>query len=307
MKLFVKSLLHRLGYEIYRVDKGTASEESNQNSADRLMDELRVPRAEPVDRKEIESRIPPLTPSPVQLPSEGRLRAYRSVHDAVRNVSVEQYFQISQREDAIFAEENRIAREGRLRMIQAAVERFLGGWEGKTVLDVGCSTGFYSFYAARLGARALGIDARPEHEDQFWLFHTALGLGPEADYRHVDMENELETLREEFDLVLSMGVLYHVYDHPRFLRNMFRLTRKVLILDTSCSGRWDMLCKPEWEKVDYLRHSIHGPVLYPSARWTVELMRRIGFREIWNVPWPSDVEDGSGYGKLWRVMLVGLK
>ena len=180
--------------------------------------------------------------------------------------------------------------------------------DGLSVLDVGCSSGYYSFFCSRLGAApVVGIDARPEHEDQFDLLHQMLGMPDTCRYRHVDMETELETMKESYDLVLAQGVLYHVYDHPRFLKNMFRLTRRVLVLEGECSGRSDNLCIAKMEETANLRSSVHGPVIYPSLSWMVELLRWVGFRGITYVQLPLEVEDTWRFADLYRAMLVAVK
>jgi len=151
------------------------------------------------------------------------------------------------------------------------------------------------------------VDARPEHEDQFDILHKTLGMPASCSYRHLDMELELETLEGPYDLVLAQGVLYHVYDHPRFLKNLHRLTRGVLVLEGHCSGHSDLLCRAAMEPADSLRASIHGPVIYPSAPWMVELVRWAGFSEVYYVDFPSDIEGDWGYDQLRRCMLVAVK
>ncbi len=82
----------------------------------------------------------------------------------------------------------------------------LTGWE---VLDVGCNAGFYSFELARRGASVLGIDADSRYLRQ-----------AEWARRHLDRTGrvrfeertvyDLPALAGRFDLVLFMGVLYHL-------------------------------------------------------------------------------------------------
>jgi tRNA (mo5U34)-methyltransferase len=82
---------------------------------------------------------------------------------------------------------------------------------GKTVLDVGCNAGFYSLTMKRRGAaRVVGIDSDPAYLAQARFAAEVSGL--EIEFRELDVYRVGE-LRERFDLVLFMGVLYHLR-HP---------------------------------------------------------------------------------------------
>jgi tRNA (mo5U34)-methyltransferase len=83
---------------------------------------------------------------------------------------------------------------------------------GKTILDIGCNAGFYSMEMKRRGAeRVLGIDSDDRYLEQARLAGEALG------YDNIEFRNlsvyDLGTLGERFDLVIFMGVLYHLR-HP---------------------------------------------------------------------------------------------
>ena len=82
---------------------------------------------------------------------------------------------------------------------------------GKTVLDIGCNAGFYSFEMKRRGAaRVLGIDADEHYLAQARFAAGLLGL--EVEFRRMDVY-DVAKLDERFDLVIFMGVLYHLR-HP---------------------------------------------------------------------------------------------
>jgi tRNA (mo5U34)-methyltransferase len=82
---------------------------------------------------------------------------------------------------------------------------------GQTVLDIGCNAGFYAFEMKRRGAeRVVAIDSDPRYLAQAKLAAEVLGLGIEL--RELDVYRVAE-LGERFDLVIFMGVLYHLR-HP---------------------------------------------------------------------------------------------
>jgi tRNA (mo5U34)-methyltransferase len=82
---------------------------------------------------------------------------------------------------------------------------------GKSVLDVGCNAGFYSIQMKRRGAdRVVGIDTDEKYLDQARF--AAKVSGAEIEFHKLSVYRVGE-LREKFDLVLFMGVLYHLR-HP---------------------------------------------------------------------------------------------
>jgi tRNA (mo5U34)-methyltransferase len=82
---------------------------------------------------------------------------------------------------------------------------------GKTVLDVGCNAGFYSLEMKRRGAtRVVGIDSDEQYLAQARF--AAEVNGADIEFRQLDIY-DVAQLREHFDLVLFMGVLYHLR-HP---------------------------------------------------------------------------------------------
>jgi len=83
--------------------------------------------------------------------------------------------------------------------------------EGRTVLDVGCNAGFYSIEMKRRGAaRVVGIDS-----DERYLAQARFAAevsGADIELRRMSVY-EVDRLGERFDVVLFMGVLYHLR-HP---------------------------------------------------------------------------------------------
>ena len=83
--------------------------------------------------------------------------------------------------------------------------------EGQTVLDIGCNAGFYSIEMKRRGAkRVVGIDSDKRYLAQARFAAETLGL--EIEYQQLSVY-EVDKLNEKFDLVIFMGVLYHLR-HP---------------------------------------------------------------------------------------------
>jgi tRNA (mo5U34)-methyltransferase len=87
-------------------------------------------------------------------------------------------------------------------------------FRGKSVLDIGCWDGYWSFYAERRGAsRVLATDDRTQNWSDGEGIHIArelLGSSVEID-QQVSVY-ELSSLKQTFDIVLFLGVYYHLFD-----------------------------------------------------------------------------------------------
>jgi tRNA (mo5U34)-methyltransferase len=82
---------------------------------------------------------------------------------------------------------------------------------GQVVLDIGCNAGFYAFEMKRRGAaHVVAIDSDPRYLAQARL--AAEVLGHDIELRKLDVYR-IGELGTRFDLVIFMGVLYHLR-HP---------------------------------------------------------------------------------------------
>ncbi|MFD2648911.1 TIGR04290 family methyltransferase [Devosia albogilva] len=90
---------------------------------------------------------------------------------------------------------------------------------GKSVLDIGCNAGFYSIEMKRRGAeRVLGID----FDDKYLNQARFAAEVAEADIEFAKLSvYDVGALGEKFDLVIFMGVLYHLR-HPLLALDLIR-------------------------------------------------------------------------------------
>ncbi len=79
---------------------------------------------------------------------------------------------------------------------------------GSRALDIGCSDGFFSFEMERRGADVLAVDFVPETYTGFATARTI--LGSRASYRMDNVYNLSPETYGEFDIILFLGVLYHL-------------------------------------------------------------------------------------------------
>ena len=110
---------------------------------------------------------------------------------------------------------------------------------GQSVLDIGCNAGFYSFEMKRRGAaRVLGIDHDPAYLAQARFARDQLGLH-DVEFRQLEVY-DVDKLGEQFDLVIFMGVLYHLR-HPLYaLEKVAGLVRGRLLFQTMERGSWEV-------------------------------------------------------------------
>jgi len=119
--------------------------------------------------------------------------------------------------------------------VQTAPDHFLGDYpavkwrrfanalptdlQGKTVLDIGCNAGFHSIEMKRRGAdRVVGIDLEDMYLEQARFAANLCGV--ELELRKLSVYDVAE-LGERFDIVLFMGVLYHLR-HPLLALDLIR-------------------------------------------------------------------------------------
>jgi tRNA (mo5U34)-methyltransferase len=114
------------------------------------------------------------------------------------------------------------------RELAPALPADLAGW---SVLDVGCNAGFYAFELAGRGAEVLAIDA-----DEHYLAQARWAAGQLDPAGRVTFERrqvyDLARSDRAFDLVLFLGVLYHLR-HPLLALDLLaERTRRLLVLQT---------------------------------------------------------------------------
>jgi tRNA (mo5U34)-methyltransferase len=115
----------------------------------------------------------------------------------------------------------------------------LDGW---SVLDIGAWDGFFSFEAERRGAaRVVAVDPAcwrpPAWGDRGWgtkePFEVARSaLGSRVEDIDIDLERISPDTVGEFDLVLFLGVLYHLPDPLPILRRAASVCRRLMIIET---------------------------------------------------------------------------
>ncbi len=202
-----------------------------------------------------------------------------------------------------------------LRGVKTAPDHFLGDYPnikfksfahaipkdltGKTVLDIGCNAGFYSIEMKKRGAaRVVGIDSDERYLAQ--ARYAAEVLEADIEFRNMSVY-DVATLREQFDVVIFMGVLYHLR-HPLLALDLLYETvvKDILIFQSMQRGsteieplkydyefgETEMFTKPGFPQMYFIENRYsHDPTNWwiPNAACMEAMLRSAGF-EITNHP-----------------------
>jgi tRNA (mo5U34)-methyltransferase len=150
----------------------------------------------------------------------------------------------------------------------------LDGW---SALDIGCNAGYYSFELAQRGARVVGIDVDPHYLRQARWAARELELEDAIEFREMQVY-DLAGEEEKFDLVLFMGVFYHLRYPMLGLDIVTRHTRRMMVFQTltipgmevyAATGdhpinEREVLRHPGWPRLAFIEHRFAGD---PTNWW----------------------------------------
>ncbi len=165
---------------------------------------------------------------------------------------------------------------------------------GCRALDIGCNAGFYSFELAKRGADVLAIDHDPHYLKQARWARSRLGLEDRVELRELGVY-DLARLDDSFDLVLFMGVLYHLRYPLLALDIVAERVAGTLVLQTlTLPGEEreeappdlpleerDRLRSPGWPMMAFVEHHLAGdPTNWwvPNASAVEAMIRTTGMR-----------------------------
>jgi tRNA (mo5U34)-methyltransferase len=167
---------------------------------------------------------------------------------------------------------------------------------GRTVLDVGCNGGFYSIEMKRRGAdRVVGVDW-----DERYLAQARFAAdvsGTAVEFRRLSVY-DIASLGERFDIVLFMGVLYHLR-HPLLALDLLHAhaTRDLLVFQSLLRGtpeveplapdypftETSVFAAPGFPKLHFVEHKYTGDRTnwwIPNRAAAEAMLRSAGYRII---------------------------
>lgn len=141
--------------------------------------------------------------------------------------------------------------------------------KGKSVLDIGTLDGYFSFLAEKRGAnRILATDIIEEEG-----FHLAKErLKSKVSYKIMDV-NDLDKLDEKFDVVLFLGVLYHLRYPLLVLEKIYPKVKNLLVIESLAS-------KDEKPTLIYGYKQNVSYYVLPSINWITKACKNVGFKKV---------------------------
>ncbi len=163
---------------------------------------------------------------------------------------------------------------------------------GRRVLDIGCNAGFYSLALARRGACVLGIDQDPRYLAQARFAAEVEGLA--ITFRQLSVYDVAE-LGERFDIVLFLGVFYHlrhpllaldlIHEHVAADLLLFQSLQRGAHVEMPVAPDYDfhetaMFADPRWPKLHFVEHNYSGDPTnwwFPNGAASAAMLRSAGF------------------------------
>jgi hypothetical protein len=187
------------------------------------------------------------------------------------------------------------------------------------VLDLASHQGFFSIRMAQMGfGEVVGIDARAQHVEDSRLIAEAYGMD-QVSFHQGDVHEIDSAGLGEFDVVLMLGLLYHLENPVGALRTCRALCRNACVVETQITpgitgsvdfGSYEFV-RPlkgtfgiidETDETHGPETSITGICLVPSLEGLLWVMDKVGFARPVVLPPPADAYEQLRHGK--RVMVA---
>jgi len=147
---------------------------------------------------------------------------------------------------------------------------------GKTVLDIGCNEGFFSFDAERRRAkRVVAIDKSSEAREKFQLIKQL--LNSQVEFLYADLLELAPDQLGKFDIVFFLSVFHHLRYPFQVLDRIFELTREYAIMEfVEAVPEEDLGQSVLVRKLSKKGH-LH---ILPTRQFTIEMLTRAGYSKI---------------------------
>jgi hypothetical protein len=208
----------------------------------------------------------------------------------------------------------------RWQMLQTCLNERLGDDRSElTALDLASHQGWFAVNMARSGfGSVLGIDARESHVTDSELIRDIYGLD-QLSFRQGDVHDLDPEQTGRFDVVLMLGLLYHLENPIGALRVCRSLCKNLCLIETQVvpgmSGYVDygsyQFVRPlkgnfgiidETGETHGPEASITGICLVPSLDALIWVLHKVGFSEVTVLEPPADAYEQLRYHK--RVMVA---
>jgi 2-polyprenyl-3-methyl-5-hydroxy-6-metoxy-1,4-benzoquinol methylase len=174
------------------------------------------------------------------------------------------------------------------------VQSFGGSLAGKRVLDLACNAGFWSLSAIHAGCdRVVGIEGRQMHVDQANFVFEVEGV--ERDRYEFVVGDIFETDLQQFgtfDVVLCLGLMYHISKHMNLMEKISEVNDDVLVIDTTLSRARGSFLEVQRQSTDNPLSAVdHGVSMKPTKQAVRDLAEVLGYSVVMLEP---DFRDAKG-------------
>jgi SAM-dependent methyltransferase len=173
--------------------------------------------------------------------------------------------------------------EARWAVIAPILDR-LSGLGLATAIDAGCGPGWFAKKLVERGLSVTGIDGREE------LTQAAAERVPSARFVTSDMEEAHRIGLEPADLVLCVGLLYHLENPYRVVRAVSALTGKICVVESRVIPGNEPLLGYSVEGSNETQGLTYQAVI-PSLPVLAKMLYTAGFTGVWRYTGAVDHED----------------
>ncbi|MEN2992889.1 MAG: class I SAM-dependent methyltransferase [Bacteroidia bacterium] len=174
--------------------------------------------------------------------------------------------------------------KARMEMLDSLLKTLSTYVELKSALDVGAGVGYFSRFLKDRGFEVVGVEGREENVQ-------------EAQRRHPDIQFLCRNVEDPslpdlgtFDLVLAFGILYHLENPFAAVRNIVKMTKHVLLIESAVIG-WEcpgLLLFKEGRDVD---QGLTYVALFPSESCLITMLHYAGMPFIYRLKRMPDHAD----------------
>ena len=208
----------------------------------------------------------------------------------------------------------------RLHMVRQVLDPLLQRYPGLSALDLASHQGWFSLQVAAMGCKPVsGLEPRASHVADARLMARALNADGvrfvESDIQHIG-----QTDLEPADVVLMLGLIYHLENPVAAIRTARAYCRRVCLIETQVGPHLSGML--DWGSYEFVRPiqgcfsvideteethggeaSTEGICLAPSAETLLWIMQKAGFVDVALVAPPDGGYEQHRHGK--RVLAVG--
>jgi SAM-dependent methyltransferase len=152
--------------------------------------------------------------------------------------------------------------------------------QGRKVIDLACGYGWWGQSLLDYGCEVIFVDGREEN------LAAVREQVPNAKTHVMNVETDPFPL-PRVDLILCMGLIYHIADPDSLFKKMSLVTNQVFV-ETTCLDHDGEFIVYHSESTDARQFSLTGSACRPSPKWVMRRLKEAGFARV------TDISDPIG-------------